>query len=63
MCAEMGITWGQRGTRGEVNIAGEVIVESICLGRGGGGEVCRCTKTKRCNGPGDLESTKRFMSK
>lgn len=58
VCAEMGFTWGQRGTRGEVNIAGEVIVESICFGRGGGGEVCRCTKTKRCNGQVTLSQQK-----
>lgn len=31
-----------------MHIAGEVIVESICFG--GGGEACRCAKTKSYNG-------------
>lgn len=30
-----------------MHIAGEGVVESICFG---GGEVCQCAKTKRCNG-------------
>lgn len=40
MCAEMGFSRGRRGAGGEVRVAGEVVVESICFG--GGGEVCVC---------------------
>lgn len=39
MCAEMEFSRGRRGARGEVRIAGEVVVECICFGSG---EVCVC---------------------
>lgn len=41
-----------------MHVAGEVITESICFGSGGGGEVCRCAKTKRCNGQVALRQLK-----
>lgn len=51
----MGFT---RGQQGEVYIAGEAVVESICFGSGGGGEVCHCAKTKRRNGQVALRQQK-----
>lgn len=41
-----------------MRVAGEVVVESICFGGGGGGEVCRCAKTKRCDGQVALRQQK-----
>lgn len=61
MCAEMGFSRGRRGAGGEVRVAGEVVVESICFG--GGGEVCVCIVDGEVKWAGGLEAAKRFMFK